>query len=129
MSQKNAPRRPTEAEFNILGVIWERGRATVREVHEALRERQGIGPTTVLKLMQIMTEKGWLERDTSVRPQVFWAAKPMRQTQKVLLRDLADQAFQGSSAAIALQALSLRKSTPEELRAIRELLDSLEQDQ
>ena len=120
-------KKPTEAEFGILTTIWELKRATVREVHEALSPRQDVGYTTVLKLMQIMTEKGLLERDTSVRPQVFWAARPRQQTQKQLLRDLLDRAFSGSPGALVLQALAMRKSSPEELREIRRLLDELEE--
>ncbi|MEM1451026.1 MAG: BlaI/MecI/CopY family transcriptional regulator [Planctomycetota bacterium] len=132
MSRKPAPKKPaakkpTEAEFNILGVIWELESATVREVHDALKGTQDIGYTTVLKLMQIMTEKGLLERDTGVRPQVYWAARPRGQTQKALLRDLVDRAFSGSSSALVLQALSMRKSSPEELDEIRALLDALEE--
>ena len=126
MSNKS-PRKPTEAEFNILGVIWDRNSATVREVFDELSKRQDIGHTTVLKLMQIMTEKGLLKRDTSVRPQVFWAAIPQQQTQKMLLRDLLDRAFSGSPGSMVLQALSMRKSTPEELEEIRTLLDKLEE--
>ena len=128
MSKNDSPRRPTEAEFNILGAIWERESATVREVYEDLGKRQDIGYTTVLKLMQIMTEKGLLERDTSVRPQVFWAARPRRQTQKMLLRDLLDRAFKGSPGSLVLQALAMRKTSSEELREIRALLDKLEEE-
>lgn len=124
---KKPAKKPTEGEFNILGVIWERKSATVREVYDQLRKRREIGYTTVLKLMQIMTEKGLLERDTSVRPQVFWAAIPQQQTQKMLLRDLLDRAFSGSPGSMVLQALSMRKSTPEELEEIRALLDKLEE--
>jgi len=127
MSSKNTAKKPTEAEFNILGVIWERKSATVREVYDALSKRREIGYTTVLKLMQIMTEKGLLERDTTVRPQIFWAAIPQQQTQKMLLRDLLDRAFSGSPGSMVLQALSMRKSTPEELDEIRTLLDKLEE--
>ena len=121
-------RKPTESEFNILAVVWELGRCTVRDVHEVLEARQDIGHTTVLKLMQIMTDKGWLERDTSVRPQVYWASRPRRQTQKALVRDLLDKAFHGSPGSLVLQALSMRKTSPEELREIRELLDKLEEE-
>lgn len=126
--KKPTPKKPTEAEFNILRVFWKRERATVREVHEELSAKQDIGFTTVLKLMQIMTEKGLLERDTEVRPQVFWAARPQQQTQKLLLRDLVDRAFSGSPGSLVLQALSLKKASPEELREIRALLDDLEED-
>ena len=122
-------RRPTEAECNILSIIWDRGTATVREVYEELSQRQEVGYTTVLKFMQIMTEKGLLNRDTSVRPQVFSAAQSQSQTQKKLVRDLLDRAFGGTPGNLALQALSMRKSTPEELEQIRSLLDTLERKQ
>ena len=118
-------KRPTEAEMNILGVIWERGSATVREVYEDLQDT-GVGHTTVLKLMQIMVEKGLLERDTDVRPQVFRATEPRKKTQKLLVRDLLDKAFSGSPSALVVQALSMRKSTPEQLQEIRDLIDRLE---
>jgi len=127
MSKSNHPRKPTEAEFNILGVIWELKSATVREVHEELSKTQDIGSTTVLKLMQIMTEKGLLERDTGVRPQVFWAARPQKQTQKMLVRDLLERAFRGSPGSLVLQALALNKTSVDELREIRALIDRLEE--
>lgn len=127
MSKNTPPKKPTESEINILGVIWDRDPMTVREVHEVLSKRQEIGFTTVLKLMQIMTEKGILERDVNVRPQVFWAARPRKQTQKQLLRDLLDRAFSGSPSALVLQALSMRKSSPDEIQQIRELLDKLDE--
>ena len=120
---------PTEAELRILRVLWEHGRLSVREVFDHLRGREDVGHTTVLKLMQIMTDKGLIQRDTSVRPQVFWAARPQRQTQRMLLRQLLDRAFSGSPGSLVLQALSLRKSTPEELKEIRALLDELEEEQ
>ena len=129
MSKNENQKRPTEAELSLLDVIWERGKTTVRQVYDDLKERQEIGYTTVLKLMQIMTEKGLLERDTSVRPQLFWASRPRKQTQRLLVRDLLDKAFDGSPGSLALQALSLRKSSPEELQEIRKLLDRLEEEQ
>jgi len=118
--------RPTEAEFSILSVLWKRGRSTVREVHEDLARSSEVGLTTVLKLMQIMVDKGLLKRDTEVRPQIFWPAQPQQRTQKRLVRDLLDRAFQGSASELVLQALSVRRSSPEELQRIRELLDELE---
>ena len=126
MIRKKSKSRPTEAECNILSVIWERRSATVREVYDDLSERRQIGYTTVLKFMQIMTAKGILERDTSVRPQVYRAAQPQAQTQRTLLRALLDQAFSGSPGSLVLQALSMRKSSPEEIEEIRTLLDKLE---
>ncbi len=127
MSQPPPARKPTDAELAILSVIWERGAASVREVFEEVGTRQGVGYTTVLKLMQIMTDKGLLERDASRRPQVFSAASPRRQTQRLLLRHLLDRAFGGSPGSLVVQALALRKSSPDELREIRALLDRLEQ--
>jgi len=126
MSTRAHTRKPTNAEMKILSVIWEHGPKTVREVHDLISQKETIGYTTVLKFMQIMTEKGLLERDASVRPQIFSAAQPQQQTQKMMLRDLVDRAFAGSPGNLALQALSTRKSTPKELREIRTLLDKLE---
>ncbi|MBL6720544.1 MAG: BlaI/MecI/CopY family transcriptional regulator [Planctomycetes bacterium] len=118
--------RPTEAELAILTVLWRLGRATVREVHEDLAGDSKVGLTTVLKLMQIMVDKGLIARDTSVRPQVFWASQRQQQTQKRMVRDLLDRAFQGSPGELVLQALSLRRSSPEELARIKALLRELE---
>lgn len=128
MSKQSPDRKPTDSELAILAVVWERGSATVREVFDILSERQDVGYTTVLKFMQIMTEKGLLEKDATVRPQVFRAMRPQKQTQSMLLGDLVDRAFSGSPGNLVLRALSMRKSTPEELREIREMLDELEGD-
>ena len=127
MPKKNH-RKPTDAELSILDVIWENGPSTVRQVYQILSEKQDMGYTTVLKFMQIMTEKGLLERDTTVRPQLFSPTQPQQQTQKALLRDLLDRAFSGSPSTLALQALSMRKSTSEELQEIRMLIDKIERE-
>jgi BlaI family transcriptional regulator, penicillinase repressor len=124
MAGKQEARTPTPAELAILSEIWERGAVTVREVHDAIGKKQGVGLTTVLKLMQIMTEKGLLHCDGSVRPQVFRAAGPRQQTQRRMLRDLLERAFGGSPGNLVLQALSMKKPSEEELRQIRKLLDS-----
>lgn len=124
--RKMDARKPTDAELAILGVIWERGCATVREVHEVLSATQETGPTTVLKLMQIMVEKGLLTKDAGVRPQVFSAAIPRKQTQKAMLGHLLDGAFGGSPGNLVLQALSMRESSAAELAQIRKMLDELE---
>ena len=126
MPIRNNGRKPTDSEMKILSVIWEHGPKTVREVYDLISQKETIGYTTVLKFMQIMTEKGLLERDASIRPQIFSAAQPQQQTQRMMLRDLVDRAFAGSPGNLALQALSTRKSTPKELREIRTLLDKLE---
>lgn len=126
MSKKHASKKPTDAELAILGVIWDLGSATVREVHEVLSATQETGQTTVLKLMQIMVEKGLLEKDASVRPQVFSAAVPRAKTQKAMLGHLLDGAFSGSPGNLVLQALSMRETSAEELAQIRSMLDELE---
>lgn len=119
---------PTASELEILQVIWERGPSTVREVYRTLAADRAIGYSTVLKFMQIMTDKGILVRDTSVRPQVYRPARAQRQVQKGLLRDLVDRAFGGSPVSLVMQALSDAKASPDERREIRRLLDALETD-
>ena len=118
--------RPTDAELAILRVLWQRGPSTVREVHQALSASQASGYTTVLKLLQIMTEKGLVVRDESERAHVYAAALSERRTQRQLLGDLVDRAFGGSSAKLVLHALSERAASTQELRDIRALLDQLE---
>ncbi len=126
-TKKKPHRKPTDAELGILEVIWNQGPSTVREVYQTLSKKQDIGYTTVLKFMQIMTEKGILQRDTSIRPQVYTTAETRQKTQKTLLNDLLDRAFGGSPGNLALQALSMRKSSREELQEIRVLINRLEE--
>ncbi|HUP45303.1 MAG TPA: BlaI/MecI/CopY family transcriptional regulator [Thermoanaerobaculia bacterium] len=125
MTERPLP-RPTDAELAILGVLWERGPSTVRDVHDALAETQDTGYTTVLKLMQIMTEKGLVVRDETQRAHIYEARSTEQRTQRQLLTDLADRAFGGSPARLVMQALSGRKASAEELTEIRQLLDRLE---
>ena len=120
------PTLPTSSELEILQVIWQRGPSTVRDVYRTLAEEREIGYSTVLKFMQIMTEKGSLVRDESVRPQIYRAALPQHQTQRGIIRDLVTRAFGGSSASLIMQALSDRRASAEERRQIRELLDTLD---
>lgn len=124
-SERTLP-RPTDAELAILRVLWERGSSTVRDVHEALAETQATGYTTVLKLMQIMTEKGLVVRDETQRAHIYEACSTEQRTQRQLLTHLADRAFGGSPAKLVMQALSGRKTSAEELTEIRQLLDRLE---
>jgi predicted transcriptional regulator len=119
--------RPTDSELAILRVLWTRGPSTVREVHDALRATQGSGYTTVLKMLQIMTDKGLVVRDESERAHVYVPRLSEQRTQRQLLVDLADRAFGGSPAKLVLQALAGRKATSDELRDIRALLDELEE--
>ena len=122
------PPRPTDAELSILRVLWERGPSTVRDVHDDLNRHSATGYTTVLKLLQIMTEKGLVVRDETERAHIYEARYSEQKTQRQLLSDLADRAFGGSAAKLVMQALSGRKANSEELNAIRDLLDRLEGD-
>ncbi len=117
---------PTDAEIAILGVLWRRGPSTVRDVHEALSPSQGTGYTTVLKLMQLMAQKGLVLRDESNRSHVYRAASPEAQTQKRLIGDLVEKAFAGSAAQLVLRALSVQRASRAELDAIRAVLDEIE---
>lgn len=122
------PPRPTDAELAILRVLWTRGPSTVRDVHEDLNQHAPTGYTTVLKMLQIMTEKGLVVRDESQRAHIYEPRYSEQKTQRQLLHDLADRAFGGSPAKLVLQALSGRKATTEELNEIRDLLNRLEGD-
>lgn len=126
MADKVPTPRPTDAELAILRVLWDRGRSTVREVHDALSTTQDSGYTTVLKLLQIMTDKGLVVRDESQRAHVYESRLSEQRTQRQLLGDLMDRAFGGSSAKLVMQALSGRKASSEEIHDIRRLLDVLE---
>jgi predicted transcriptional regulator len=125
MARKSLP-RPTDAELEILNVLWRRGPSTVREVQEALLENKETGYTTVLKLMQIMAEKGLVSRDESDRRHVYEAGKAQDETQRLLLSDLLDRAFNGSATKLVQQALSSKRASKEELAEIRRMLDELE---
>ena len=120
--------RPTDAELAILRVLWDRGPSTVREVCQQLNRSRPTGYTTALKLMQIMHEKGHLLRDERVQTHIYSARQSESQTQKLLVRDLLDRAFNGSARRLILGALSAKKVSPEELREIRKILDKLEGD-
>ena len=122
------PPRPTDAELAILRVLWARGPSTVRDVHEELNRDGATGYTTILKMLQIMTEKGLVVRDESERAHVYESRYGEQKTQRQLLTDLADRAFGGSAAKLVMQALSGRKTSAEELGAIREFLAQLEGD-
>lgn len=119
-------RRPTEAELSILRVLWETGPSSVRDIQRLLNEKRPTGYTTVLKLVQIMTEKGLVDRDESCRPQIYRARYSQEQTQRQLVRDLLDRAFGGSVRAMVLQALATKKPSTEELEAMEDLLDRFE---
>jgi BlaI family transcriptional regulator, penicillinase repressor len=125
MMARNALPRPTDGELAILRVLWVDGPGTVRDIHGKLQGDRTVGYTTVLKLLQIMTDKGLVRRDESERTHVYRAAASEDHTQQQLVRDLLDRAFGGSAQKLILQALSARKASRDELDQIRKLLDEL----
>jgi BlaI family transcriptional regulator, penicillinase repressor len=118
------PPRPTDAELAILRVIWDRGPSTVREILGVLDQTRPTGYTTVLKTLQIMTDKELVRRDTSERTHVYKTRLTEQQTQQQLVGDLLERAFDGSAAQLVMQALASRPASREELAEIRRLLDS-----
>ena len=118
--------RPTKLELSILKVLWESGPLPVREIQNILDSSKPTGYTTVLKMLQIMTEKRLVDRDETVRPQIYRARHSQEQTQRHLVRDLLDRAFGGSVKALVMQALASKKSSPKDLEAIEKLLDRME---
>jgi predicted transcriptional regulator len=120
------PPRPTDSELAILRVLWQRGPSSVRQVMDELNRLQPTGYTTVLKMLQIMTEKGLVEREEEGRLHVYEPVQTESETQRQLLGDLLDRAFNGSARQLVLQALATKPAAPEELAEIRRLLDDLE---
>jgi predicted transcriptional regulator len=119
---------PTDSELAVLDVLWRRGPSTVREVHQDLAPDGEVRYTTVLKTLQIMTDKGLVRRDETERAHVYEPAITRDRAQRDLVGDLAARAFSGSAARLAMQALAGQTATPEEIAAIRELLDRLEKE-
>jgi predicted transcriptional regulator len=124
MPPKSRLPRPTDGELTILRVLWQRGPSTVRAVQEALGPETGY--TTVLKFMQIMTDKRLLTRDESQRTHVYAAAMPEQTTKRQLVRDLLDRAFGGSAKQLVMHALSAKAASPADLAEIRQLIESME---
>jgi BlaI family penicillinase repressor len=125
-SRQSKPPKPTDAELAILRVLWQRGASTVREVWEQLSPQQHTGYTTVLKTMQIMSEKGLLARDETDRSHVYRAARSEAQTQRQVVGHLLERLFSGSAPKLVMQALTAKKATPAELAEIRKLLNDME---
>jgi len=126
MTPTPLPKRPTDAELSILRAIWDHGPCTVRQVLLALNRDRPTGYTTVLKLMQIMTEKGLVERDETTRPQVYRSRLSREQTERQLVRDLPELAFAGSARRMVMQALSIKKASAEELAEIEKVLNRID---
>ncbi len=115
------PRKPTDAELEILGVLWDRGPSTVRDVAQALGRDDAY--TTILKILQIMTEKQLVQRRESGRLHIYTAARSRERTQRHLVKDLLQRAFRGSAAPLVLHALATGKTSPDELKEIRQLIE------
>ena len=125
MAGANLP-KPTEAELEILKVLWRRGAGTVREVYEELSRAKEMGYTTVLKFMQIMAEKGLVVRDETERAHVCTARVPQQETQQQIVGDLLHRVFEGSAAQLVMQALSSKQTSAEDLQAIKQMLREFE---
>ena len=114
---------PSNAELEILRILWRNGPQTVREVHDALKAERDVGYTTVLKTMQVMAEKKLVTRNESQRSHVYAAAVEEKSIKRKLVSDLLDKAFDGSMAQLVMQALSDKRASQEDIRQIRKLLD------
>ena len=125
MSERNSVPKPTESELEILQVLWEHGPTTVRFVNDELSKTKETGYTTTLKLMQIMHEKGMVNRDEAGRSHIYSAAITESATQKQLLDRFLDTAFRGSALKLVMQALGNQKTSRQDLTEIRNLLDKL----
>jgi BlaI family penicillinase repressor len=115
---------PTPVELAILQVLWQRGPSTVRQIHDALKKERDTGLSTTLKMVQVMTEKGLLHKDESIRPQIFTPARRQDQTQVQLLDELIQRAFGGSAQKLVLRAVSSKRISTEELAQIRKLIEA-----
>jgi len=117
--------KPTESELEILKILWNKEKATVREVHEELSKNKESGYTTTLKLLQIMFEKGLVIRDDSNKTHIYEAAVTRQKTQKQFLDKMINTLFAGSSTQLVLQALGNQKASKDELEEIQKYLDNL----
>jgi len=129
MSQQFASQQlePTDVELRILGVLWQCPDATARSIHNAVHAQQNKNYSTTVKMLSVMLGKGLVRRDDNVRPQTFAAAVTRRKTQKSLVSNLLEKAFDGSASTLAMQTLSSGKPTKEDLQKIRKLIEKLEQ--
>ena len=124
--KKNKSPKPTEAELEILQILWENGPSTVRFINDVLNKKKAVGYTTTLKIMQIMSEKNLVTRDEENRSHIYSAAYKEDETQKVLLDKFLESAFGGSASKLVMQALGNRKTSKREIEEIREFLDKIE---
>jgi len=122
MKEKRQLPKPTEVELELLRVLWDKGSATVREMYEVVSQHRALGYTSVLKMLQIMTEKGLVERTEAGKAHVYRAALSQEETQSQMLRDLSERLFAGSAAQLAMHALSMEPASAEELEEIRRII-------
>jgi BlaI family penicillinase repressor len=122
MTTKRELPKPTEGELELLTILWDRGQATVRELFDAVNVKRPVVYTGVLKLLQIMTDKGLVERNESERAHVYRAAVAREETQQRFMREISDRFFAGSAAQLALRALEMEAASEEDLNEIRKLL-------
>jgi BlaI family transcriptional regulator, penicillinase repressor len=122
MSKRQDVLKPTESELELLGILWDRGQATVRDLYDAVNAQRPVVYTGVLKLLQIMTDKGLVQRDESERAHVYSAAVAREDTERQFMQELSNRFFAGSAAQMALRALEMEPASDEELDEIRKLL-------
>jgi BlaI family penicillinase repressor len=115
--------RPTEGELELLRILWDRGPSTVRDIHEQISSRRPLGYTSVLKILQIMADKGLVEREESGKAHIYRPAASQNETQNQLLRDISERLFAGSAAQLAMHALSLDPVNDRDLDTLRTLID------
>src|SRR4029077_2139898 len=126
---RKANQKPTSSELEILRVLWTRGPSTVREVHDALNKTKRTGYTTVLKMLQITTEKGSVRRNEDERAHVYEACEPAEKTKERLAGDVLQRVFEGSASELMMHALEGRKTSHEEIEELRRMLDEYERRQ
>lgn len=117
---------PTESELEVLQVLWKQGSATVRQVNDELNISREVGYTTTLKIMQIMTEKGLVNRDTATRTHIYHPSVKENTTQKNLLKKFIDKTYRGSAMQLVMQALGNQKASVEELEELKQLIKNME---
>ena len=122
METKRHLPKPTEVELELLRALWDKDSATVRELYEVVSQQRALGYTSVLKTLQIMTEKGLVEREEAGKAHIYRAAASQGETQSQLLRDLSERLFAGSAAQLAMHALSMQAASAEELEEIRKII-------
>ena len=118
--------KPTESELEILQVIWKKGQCTVRDVHEELAKNKDAGYTTTLKLMQIMHDKGMVERDTTAKTHLYKALITREQAQQTAIDKIISTVFKGSTSDLVIQALGHHRASKDEIDAIKDYLKQFE---